>query len=198
VLNLKPQSAFARLRPIGTGGGVVAAERTGLDIATVMARKGKAVELTAAMKQNFGLVVTDGPRWISAQGMTVLGIGPGKWLAVREREGNGDFVAQLSKGLEGLASVVEQFGALGVLRLSGPMLYPTVEKGVQLDLAARAFPVGRVAVTSIAHVGITLWKIDEAPTIELAVARSLAGSFLHWLETSAAPHGLEAVSLQSR
>lgn len=198
MLDFQPQSAFAKLRPVGMGGGVVAAERTGLDIATVMARKGNAVELTAAMKQNFGLVLTDGPRWISAQGMTVLGIGPGKWLAIRQHEQNGDFVAQLCKGLEGLASVVEQSGALGVLHLSGPMLYPTMEKGVQLDLASRAFPVGRVAVTSIAHVGITLWKIDEAPTIELAVARSLADSFLHWLETSAAQHGLEAVSPQSR
>jgi sarcosine oxidase subunit gamma len=198
VLDLQPKSAFARLRPVGTGGGVLATERNGLDIATVMARKGKASELAAAMKQHFGLVPPDGPQSASAEGMTLLGTGPGKWLAIREREKDGDLVAQLSAGLEGLASIVEQSGALGILRLSGPMLYPTMEKGVQLDLAAQAFPIGRVAVTSIAHTGVTLWKIDEAPTVELAVARSLADSFLHWLEASAAPYGLEAVSRSAR
>ena len=193
MLDLKPQGAFANLRPVGTGGGVVAAEHTGLGIATVMARKGKASELAAAIKENFGLVPPDGPQWVSAQGTTLLGVGRHKWLAIRGSEENGDFVAQLSAGLEGLASVVEQSGALGVLRLSGPMLYPTLEKGVQLDLAALAFPAGSVAVTSIAHIGVTLWKIDET-TVELAIARSLADSFMHWLAASAAPHGLEVVS----
>jgi methylglutamate dehydrogenase subunit D len=198
VLDLQPQNAFAKLRPVGTGGGVVATERTGLAIATVMARNGRSAELAGAMKRNFGLVPSDGPQWVSAQGTTLLGIGRHKWLAVRERDENGDFVAQLSAGLDGLASVVEQSGALGVLRLSGAKLYPTMEKGIQLDLAAGAFPVGRVAVTSIAHIGVTLWKIDETPVIELAVARSLADGFIHSLEASAASYGLQVVSPPAR
>ena len=198
MLDLQYQSAFARLRSVGTGGGVFAAERIGLEIATVMHRHGKAAEFATAVKQTHGLDAPDGPEWVSAHGTMLLGVGPGRWLAVRERRDGEDFFARLSAELEGSASVVEQSAALGVLRLTGPKLYPTMEKGVQLDLAAPAFPVGRVAVTSIAHVGVTLWKIDETPTIELAVARSLADSFLHWLELSAGLYGLEAASPQKR
>ena len=116
-------------------------------------------------------------------------MGPGKWLAMDDKHGTA-FVQTLETKLQGLASVVEQSGGLGVLRLAGPALPETLEKGVQIDLAPGAFPVGSVAVTSIAHIGVTLWKVDAAPTIEIAVARSLAGSFFHWLELSASAHGL--------
>jgi methylglutamate dehydrogenase subunit D len=194
VLDLQTKSTFQRLRPAGTGSGVIATERLHLGIATVMQRKDKWPEFAAAVKRRFGFDPPDEPRWVSAQGTAMLGIGRGRWLAIREQDEDGNFFAQLSAELEGLASVIEQSNALGVLRLSGPMLYPTMEKGVQLDLAARTFPVGSLAVTSIAHIGVTLWKVDEAPTIEVAVARSLADSLLHWLESSAALHGLETFS----
>jgi heterotetrameric sarcosine oxidase gamma subunit len=194
VLDLQTRSAFERLRPAGTGSGVIATERLQLTIATVMRRKDKGPEFAAAVKRKFGFDPPDEPRWVSARGTAMLGIGRGKWLAIREQDEDGSFFARLSAKLEGLASVIEQSNALGVLRLSGPMLHPTMEKGVQLDLAARTFPVGSVAVTSIAHIGVTLWKVDEAPTIDVAVARSLADSFLHWLESSAALHGLETFS----
>ncbi len=61
-----------------------------------------------------------------------------------------------------------------------------------------SFPAGCAAVTAIAHMGATLWKIDEAPTIDIAIARSLSDSFLNWLEASAALHGLEAVGFSSK
>jgi sarcosine oxidase subunit gamma len=99
-------------------------------------------------------------------------------------------VRNLETQLQGLASVIEQSGGLGVLRLSGPALLDTLAKGVQIDLAPETFAAGSVAVTSIAHIGVTLWKVDDGPTIDIAVARSLAGSFQHWLEASAAVHGL--------
>ncbi len=194
MLDLQTKSAFERLRPAGTGSGVIGTERLQLGIATVMRRKDKGPELAAAVKRKFGFDPPDEPRRVFAQGTAMVGIGRGKWLAIREQDEDGKFFAQLSAELKGLASVIEQSNALGVLRLSGPMLYRTMEKGVQLDLAAQAFPAGSVAVTSIAHIGVTLWKLDEAPTIEVAVARSLSGSFLHWLELSAPLHGLETVS----
>jgi methylglutamate dehydrogenase subunit D len=80
-----------------------------------------------------------------------------------------------------------------VLRLSGRALSETLAKGVQIDLAPAAFPTGSVAVTSIAHIGATLWKVDDRPTIDVAVARSLSNSFLHWLEASASSCGLTVV-----
>jgi sarcosine oxidase subunit gamma len=189
VPELVSESAFARLRSTVSGNGVIATERVGLAIATVMVRRGKWAELSSAVRNLFGIELPTAATWATADGVTFLGTGPGKWLAMDDKLGTA-FVQTLETKLQGLASVVEQSGGFGVLRLTGPALPETLEKGVQIDLAPDAFPVGSVAVTSIAHIGATLWKVDAAPTIEIAVARSLAESFFHWLELSAAAHGL--------
>jgi sarcosine oxidase subunit gamma len=101
-------------------------------------------------------------------------------------------VERLAQQLEGLASVVDQSDGVGLLRLTGTPLLDVLAKGVAVDLSATAFPAGSVAVTQIAHMGLTLWKVDETPTFHIAIARSMAGSFLHWLEASAAVTGLVA------
>jgi methylglutamate dehydrogenase subunit D len=190
VRDLVHESAFAGLRTAGAGDGVV--ERIGLAIATIILRPGKLRELSAAVTANFAIDLPVGAEWTANNGLALLGTGPGKWLAINDSRDT-EFVSNLETQLEGLASVVEQSDGLGVLRLSGPALSETLAKGVQIDLAPDAFPTGSVAVTSIAHIGATLWKVDDRPTIDVAVARSLSNSFLHWLEASASLCGLTAV-----
>jgi len=192
VRDLVHESAFAGLHAAGAGDGVVAVERVGLAIATVILRPGKLRELSAAVTANFAIDLPVGAEWTANNGVALLGTGPGKWLAIKDSRDT-DFVSNLEAQLQGLASVVEQSDGLGVLRLSGPALSETLAKGVQIDLAPDAFPTGSVAVTSIAHIGATLWKVDDQPTIDIAVARSLANSFLHWLEASASSCGLTVV-----
>lgn len=187
--DLRHENPFAGLHPSGTGNGVVAVERIDLAIAIVMARRDKLVELGAAVENNFGIMLPTGAEWTENNEVMFLGIAPGKWLAISEMQ-NPDFAANLEMSLRGLASVADQSSGLGVLRLTGPALLPTLEKGLQIDLAPSVFPVSSVAVTSIAHIGATLWKVDDTPTIDVAVARSFAGSFQHWLEVSAAVYGL--------
>ncbi len=187
--DLRRESPFANLRSMGAGTGVIVVERTDLAIATVIARRDKTVELSAAVERHFGIVPPAGAKWAGNNGVKLLGTGPGKWLAISEVQ-TADFVTTLETQLHGLASVADQSGGLGVLRLTGSALLPTLEKGLQIDLTPDAFPTNSVAVTSIAHIGTTLWKIDDRPTIDIAVARSLAGSFQHWLEVSAAVYGL--------
>lgn len=187
--DLRRESPLAGLRPMGVGTGVIAIERTDLAIATVMARRNKSAELSAAVERDFGIVLPIGAKWADNNGVMFLGTGPEKWLAVSETQ-TANFVTGVESQLQGLASVAEQSSGLGVLRLTGSALLPTLEKGLQVDLALDAFPANSVAVTSIAHIGATLWKVDEQPTIDIAVTRSLAGSFQHWLEVSAAAYGL--------
>ncbi len=189
VNDFKRETPFAGLRPAGTGSGVFAIERIDLSIATVRARRDKAAELAAAVAHHFGIVLPKGAVSAANNGVVFLGTGPGKWLAISETP-NPDFVTNLEAELDGLASVAYQSGALGVLQLTGPALLPVLEKGLQIDLAPGVFPVNSVSVTSIAHIGATLWKVDDAPTIDVAIARSLSGSFRHWLEVSAAVYGL--------
>jgi len=192
VPDLVHDSAFAGLRAAGAGDGVVAVERFGLAIATVILRPGKLRELAAAVTANFAIDLPVGAEWTANNGVALLGTGPGKWLAINDTRDT-EFVSNLETQLQGFASVVEQSDGLGVLRLSGPALSETLAKGVQIDLAPAAFPTGSVAVTSIAHIGATLWKVDDRPTIDVAVARSLSNSFLHWLEASASSCGLTVV-----
>ena len=192
VRDLVHESAFAGLRAAGAGDGVVAVERVGLAIATLIQRRGQSCELSAAVTANFAIDLPVGAEWTANNGVALLGTGPGKWLAISEARET-EFVGKLETKLGGFASVVEQSDGLGVLRLSGPALFKTLEKGVQIDLAPDAFPTGSVAVTSVAHIGVTLWKVDDQPTVDVAVARSLCNSFLHWLEASAALCGLTAI-----
>jgi methylglutamate dehydrogenase subunit D len=189
VRELVHESAFAGLRAAGAGDGVVAVERVGLAIATVILRRGRSRELAAAVTANFAIDLPVGAEWTANNGVAWLGTGTGKWLAISESR-DMEFVGKLEAKLGGFASVIDQSDGLGVLRLTGPALFKTLQKGVQIDLAPDAFPTGSVAVTSIAHIGATLWKVDDRPTVDIAVARSLCGSFLHWLEASAALHGL--------
>jgi heterotetrameric sarcosine oxidase gamma subunit len=141
------------------------------------------------VKHDFNIALPNGAKWTARNGVAFLGTGPGKWLAISEAP-DPTFVKKLETRLQGNASVIEQSGGLGVLRLTGSALLGTLAKGVQIDLAPGIFPPGSVAVTSIAHIGATLWSVDDGPTIDIAVARSLADSFQHWLEVSAAIHGL--------
>jgi sarcosine oxidase subunit gamma len=189
VPDLTHISAFADLRAIGDGRGVVARERRGIAIATVMARKGQGAALAAAVKEQFDINLPLGPHGSGSDATSFLGTGPGRWLVTHDA-GTPTFVRRLAQQLEGLASVVDQSDGVGVLRLSGSALLDVLAKGVAIDLSAAAFPAGSVAVTQISHIGVTLWKVDEAPTFHVAAARSMAGSFLHWLEASSAAAGL--------
>ena len=63
-----------------------------------------------------------------------------------------------------------------------------------IDLHPRAFKTGDAAATLVSHIPVQLWQIDDRPTYEFAVARSLAQSFWHWLEASAAEYGLVFVA----
>jgi len=76
-----------------------------------------------------------------------------------------------------------------VLEISGPRTRDVLAKGCILDLHPRVFAPGDVALTMIAHMTVHLVQIDEAPSFELSVFRSLAGSLLHWLTASAEEYG---------
>jgi methylglutamate dehydrogenase subunit D len=189
---LHPVSALAGLLvSVGpTPALVTVAERTGLGLATVTARKGTGPELAARAEQQYGLEVPSGPHRAGAGGIDFLGIGPARWLVVAEAAGPG-FAADLGSALDGLASVVDQSAGYGVLRISGPKARETFEKGLPIDLHPSAFGAGDVAVTSLAHLGVTLWQVDPAPSYDIALFRSLSGSVWHWLASSAAEFGLD-------
>jgi sarcosine oxidase subunit gamma len=80
-----------------------------------------------------------------------------------------------------------------LLQAAGPRVRDALAKGLAIDLHPRVFTTGHAAVTAVAHIGVHIWQVDDSPTYEIAVPRSLAISFWRWLAASAAEYGLEFV-----
>lgn len=157
-------------------------ERAGLALATVMARRGVAVE---GIGDALGLAVPKGPGTARAGLLTLVGTGPGTWLAVQEGD-EGDFAEHLSARLAGLASVSDQSSGYAIFRLSGPAARTLLQRGLAIDLHPEAFAPGSAATSQIAHMGVILWQVDATPTYDIALFRSYAHSFRHWLDTGLA------------
>jgi sarcosine oxidase subunit gamma len=170
--------------------GVIARERTGLSLATLIARRGMAGVLRERMAARFAVDLIDGPRASSGEGLTCIGMGPAKWLVVLEPD---SLVAvdDLADMMAGVAAVIDQTDGHGLLRLSGPRLRDTFAKLVPLDLDPAVFRPGHAATTLAHHIGVTLWQVDGTPTFDVAVFRSMAEAFRHALEQSAAQYGLD-------
>jgi|HubBroStandDraft_4_1064222.scaffolds.fasta_scaffold144877_2 heterotetrameric sarcosine oxidase gamma subunit len=175
------------------GRGVVVAERDGLGVASVLARKGQLAPLAERIRKHFGIELPRGPRRIASGAVAFAGIAPEAWLATSEAAGNA-FASFLKQVIGDVASVADQSSGYAILRLTGPKLRETLAKMLPIDLHPRAFQPGDVASTTASHIGATLWRLqdatDGAPVFEIAVFRSLADSFWHYLASSAAEFGL--------
>jgi len=194
------RSAFAGTARLGRYGargesppGVVLAERTDLAIAHVAARKGKVCEVVEWLSAVTGATPEEGPRCETGDGMVVVGCAPGQWFVLSEGTRSLTAVERLTDALAGIASVIDHSSGKVVMRVAGPRAREVLAKGCPIDLDARAFGPGSAATTEIAHMGCQLWQVDEVPTFDLVVNRSLAKSFWAWLAASSAEYGYEVV-----
>lgn len=150
----------------------------GLAIAAVMARKGVDA---AAIGASLDVALIDGPVLSRGSDMLLVGTGPGYWLAIAESAAP-DFASALAARLTGLASISDQSSGYSVTRIAGEGARRLLQRGAAIDLHPAAFAAGSVATTIIAHIGVILWQVDDAPTYDIATFRSFAGSFSHWLD----------------
>lgn len=157
-------------------------QRDDLSLATIIARKGVA---SSAIGEALGAPLPGGPVATSVGGIALLGVGPGAWLAIRQGAVP-DWPEGLADALGSLASISDQSGGYIVLRLSGEGARRLLQRGVAIDLHPDVFDVDAVAVTMIAHIGVIIHKVDEAPTYDVAIFRSYLHSFRHWLDLTAA------------
>jgi methylglutamate dehydrogenase subunit D len=179
-----------------TAAGVVVRDCDGLGLATVLVRKGKSEALALRVRERFGIELPQGPRRTNAGGIAFAAIGPGAWLATSQG-GGGAFAKSLEESLGDLASISDQSDGYAVLNLSGPKLRQALCKLVSIDLHPRAFQAGDVAATVSAHIGATLWRLEDgadgSAVFEIAVFRSLAESFWGALSESAAEFGFRVI-----
>ncbi len=197
--------AWAGLARVGRHGrqdgapGVICTPSHGAGIALVSARLGDREALAASVRAELDLDLPRGPCASEAiGGMQLIGIGPGRWLAVAYPSPPEGIEAMLVRETSGRAAVVDQSHGLAVMTLSGPAVHETLAKGTGVDLHPRAFTANQAATTAIAHMTVHLWQVDPAVTFALAVPQSLVGSFWSWLVAAAAPYGLEVRASPAR
>ncbi|MEE7456422.1 sarcosine oxidase subunit gamma [Methylorubrum populi] len=190
----RPRGAWEGAARIGRPGapagpaGIRLSLREGFGLATLIAADGKEGGLRTALADRFGPSLPEAGTAVFEGETGLVWSAPGQWLAVapspRDLKG-------LPEALRGVAAVTDQSDSRALVRISGAQARAMLAKGVAVDLHPRAFGPGRVAVTSIAHIGVQFWQRDAGPTYDLTVARSFAGSFWRWLEHAAAEFGYE-------
>jgi heterotetrameric sarcosine oxidase gamma subunit len=192
---LIPRGAFDQhlhnLPPNGNGNDLRIEERLDLAIATVMSR-GDDRALAAKIHGEFGLPLPSTPRRVSNGVKALVGIGPGVWLAVF-RGASPLMASELASSLAGFASVADQTSAYAVLRISGAFARELLSRGAFIDFDPSVFGPGSAAVTTISHIGVTIWQIDETPTFEIALFRSFADGFWHWMMATSTALGVGLV-----
>lgn len=197
MTSLPSRSALAGIATPGRHGrkdgapGVILTERIDLGLATVMARKGQGTALRTAVQTAYGVVLPDTARHVAGPAVGFVGTGPGQWLAVSEQLRNGDLATDLARTLQGLASISDQSDGRAAIRIAGPRARDVLAKGLPIDLHPSVFAPGSAATSVISLMGVTLWQADDTPAYDVAVFRSLAGSFWKWLTDSAGAFGYD-------
>lgn len=111
----------------------------------------------------------------------VRNVGPGEWLVA------GEGVRQ-APDIDG-AMVVDQSHGRTLFRLSGPDAVAILMRGVAIDLAGGALPVGGSAGTAFGHLSVNLARVS-GEAFELIVGRSFAESLYHDLRLAGRAFGL--------
>ena len=168
--------------------GVRIALKEDFQIASVAARRGQVPDLNARCRALAGITMRDGPARVCKPPFTILGVGPDRWLLLRA--GDMPLARDLAIAFGASASVCDQSDGYVIFQVSGHRARNVLAKGVPIDLDPEVFDPGRCAVTTIAHIGAIVWQSDDLPTYEIAIFRSFADAFWHWLIASSAQFGV--------
>jgi sarcosine oxidase subunit gamma len=183
----KPEIRFQRVSPLadvamqGRFGadkgapGVVFTVRHPLSIVTVIARKGKSKAVAEVLAKR------------KAQSA-----GPDQNFVIAEGRGEGALFTELSSALSGIASISDQSHGRAVIRIAGPKARAVLAKGTPVDLHPDEFPVGKSALTQMAHVGVHLTRVGE-DTYDLSVFRGFSQSFWEWITEQAEEFGYQVI-----
>jgi sarcosine oxidase subunit gamma len=162
-------------------------QRNSLTAVQVLSFKGKHEDAATAIGKAVGVECPTTPGICNSNDHTqVLWNGPNTWMIIasdaESGRADGELLEVLQKAVGELGAVVDQSHGRCGLRLSGARARQVMAKNTAIDLHPRAFAAGRCALTSVAHMNATLVQVDETPTYDLFVARSLARSFAHAIE----------------
>jgi methylglutamate dehydrogenase subunit D len=144
-----------------------------LSILTVIARAGQGATVAAALQPYV-------PQWA----------GPDQYFIVAEGRGEGALYREVKALVSGIGSVSDQSHGRVVIRIAGPKARAVLAKGTPVDLHQDLFPVGKSAITQMAHVGVHLTRVGEN-AFDLSVFRGFAESFWEWITEQAEEFGYQ-------
>ena len=157
-------------------------ERRGVVQLQLIARNGKAPQLTAGIMTLLGRTSTLAPmEGDGTEELFVCATGPLEYWVLIESEGAAEAVERIRDISRECASLFDQSHGRFVVRLSGPRAQSVLGKGTALDLRPSHFPARGGAHTTIAHIPALV--IGRGPAVfDVSAAASYAGSFVAWLK----------------
>jgi sarcosine oxidase, subunit gamma len=191
---LTPQSA------LGTGlaapRGIRLAERTNLGKIELRGDPTERAYMTG-VGRCLDLLLPTEPSTSASQGsVTVLWLGPDRWLVTCPGTDTVFFMSTLREALaEVHAAIVDVSDGRTALRLAGPDARDVLAKGCPLDLHPRAFAAGSCAQTLLAKAAVLVHLVEDdprsGPAFDLYVARSFAHYLWSWLEDAGREYGVQ-------
>ncbi len=162
-------------------------ERKCLSAIQVLAYAGHHVEAAVAISKALGIECSVRPGICGSNEHTqVAWNSPNSWMVIANDEESGrkpgELLETLRLAIGDLAAVVDQSHGRCGLRLSGLRAREVMAKNTAIDLHPCAFKPGECASASVAHMSAMVIQVDDTPTYDLFVARSLARSFSHAIE----------------
>jgi methylglutamate dehydrogenase subunit D len=97
---------------------------------------------------------------------------------------------ELKSKLEGLASISDQSHGRVTFRIAGPKARALLSKGTPVDVHPNEFPIGKSALTQMAHISVHLTRSGQ-DEFTLSVFRGFSESFWEWLTSQAGEFGYQ-------
>lgn len=180
------------LPPAGAAA-VTLSERRPLSILQISAFAQSVDEAGVRLAGALELALPASNRYTGDLWKSLRAIGPAIWQIIGN-EGAVPEASALRATLAGVATVVDLSHARTALQISGAAAARTLAKHGGLDLHASKFPTGSATNTRFGHIGMTLARIDDAPTFELLVFRGYAEFVLESLVGAGEEFGLAVLT----
>lgn len=165
--------------------GITIIENPRLALASLIARRNCACQLSEAIQSHWEADLPATPRTAEGKGVRFIWAGPERWLAASADMSGAALVVSLRKAAGDLASVCDQSDSRILLAISGPHARDMLAKCVPIDLHPTTFGIGDTAITLAGHVGCQIWQTDDKPTYALAIPRSYEECVRAWLGEAA-------------
>jgi len=158
-------------------------ERDSLTVIQVLAFANQYQSVAAAISKTLDIECATSPGICNANEHTqVAWNGPNSWMIIASDEEPGALLESQQKAVGDIGAVVDHSHGRCALRLSGIHAPKVMAKNTAIDLHPLAFGPGQCALTAVAHMSALVIQVDDSPSYDLFVARSLARSFPHAIE----------------